>query len=210
MMNMKEHTPNKGTSMAIPLYGLILAGGMSSRMGRDKATLQYYGKPHWKFLYDLVTHHCDRSFISIREEQRTDIKEEVPYIVDKNEYRGPFNGILSAYKEYPEVAWMVIACDLPLLDTTTLDLLVRNRDATNVASALATKKSGLPEPLAAIWEPSGLNNAISYLKETESSCPRKYLIKSNCTLIYPSNDRVLTNANSLEEFKQVTAALKQK
>ena len=210
MKNMKEDSPIEIPSKAIPLYGLILAGGMSSRMGRDKATLQYHGKPQWKFLYDLVNHYCDRSFISIRQEQRAGFHKDVPFIVDKNEYRGPFNGMLSAYAEYPNVAWLVMACDLPLIDTTTIDLLVRNRDTTNVATALATKKSGLPEPLAAIWEPRGLKNAISYVKETDSSCPRKFLIKSNCTLISPTNDAVLTNANSLEEYKQVTADLKQK
>jgi len=208
---MKEEYPNDVASKTnIPLYGLILAGGMSSRMGRDKATLQYHGKPHWEFLYELVHQYCDRNFISIRGEQIADINDNVPSIVDKNEYRGPFNGILSAHAEYPTVAWLVIACDLPLIDTTTIEHLVRNRDVNNVATALATKESGLPEPLAAIWEPKGLKKAISYLKETDSSCPRKFLIKSNSTVIYPKNDAVLTNANSLEEYKQVTADLKQK
>ena len=208
---MKEDNVNEVASTTNkPLYGLILAGGMSSRMGRDKATLQYHGKPHWEFLYELVQQYCDHSFISIREEQRADIHDDVPYIIDNNDYRGPFNGILSAHSEYPNAAWLVIACDLPLLDTKTIELLVRNRDVNNVATALATKKSGLPEPLAAIWEPEGLKKAISYLRETDSSCPRKFLIKSNCMLIYPENDAVLTNANSLEEYKQVTADLKQK
>jgi len=206
----EEDTNNDVASIDIPLYGLILAGGMSSRMGRDKATLQYHGKPHWEFLYELVNQYCDRSFISIREEQRADITKGVPYIVDKNDYRGPFNGILSAHTKHPKVAWMVIACDLPLIDATTINLLVRNRDTNNVATALATKESGLPEPLAAIWEPGGLKKAISYLQQTDSSCPRKFLIKSSSTLIYPENDTVLTNANSLEEYKQVTADLKQK
>ncbi len=35
------------------IYGLVLAGGLSTRMGTDKRLLAYNGKPHGEFLFDL-------------------------------------------------------------------------------------------------------------------------------------------------------------
>ena len=127
--------------------------------------------------------------------------------VNKNEYPGPLNGILSANKIYPDAAWLVIACDLPLLNKETLHFLVKNRNANKDATALATKASGLPEPLAAIWEPKGLSGVKEYLKNATSSCPRKFLINTDTHLIFPENDDVLANANSMLDYQRIKDAL---
>ncbi|MGB5699786.1 NTP transferase domain-containing protein, partial [Muriicola sp.] len=190
-----------------PLYGLILSGGKSSRMGTDKALLNYHGRPQQELLYELATEFCEKTFISLREEQREYLPKKYRVIEDLNEFRGPLNGILSAHRKYPEAAWMVIACDLPLLNKNTLELLVQGRDAAKDATALATKTTKLPEPLAAIWEPKGLQHAIAYLKNANSSCPRKFLINNDTQLIYPENDAVLANANSIDDYKRIKEEL---
>ena len=190
-----------------PLYGLILSGGKSSRMGTDKALLNYHGRPQQELLYELATEFCEKTFISLREEQREYLPKKYMVIEDLNEFRGPLNGILSAHRKYPEAAWMVIACDLPLLNKNTLELLVQGRDAAKDATALATKTTKLPEPLAAIWEPKGLQHAIAYLKNANSSCPRKFLINNDTQLIYPENDAVLANANSIDDYKRIKEEL---
>ncbi|MGB5377573.1 NTP transferase domain-containing protein [Muriicola sp.] len=190
-----------------PLYGLILSGGKSSRMGTDKALLNYHGRPQQELLYELATEFCKKTFISLREEQREYLPKKYMVIEDLNEFRGPLNGILSAHRKYPEAAWMVIACDLPLLNKNTLELLVQGRDAAKDATALATKTTKLPEPLAAIWEPKGLQHAIAYLKNANSSCPRKFLINNDTQLIYPENDAVLANANSIDDYNRIKEEL---
>ena len=189
------------------LYGLVLAGGKSRRMGKDKAQLSYHGQPHSHYLYKLLEEVCENTFLSIREEQIDQYEDDFNLIVDRDEFRGPFNGLLSAYDSNSEVAWLVVACDLPLINRESLSQLKEERDPSRPATAFATKKSGLPEPLVAIWEPEALKQAKSYLAQSDSSCPRKYLINSDTKLIHPEDDNVLLNANIEEEYLEVLKIL---
>ncbi|PCJ97114.1 MAG: molybdenum cofactor guanylyltransferase [Flavobacteriaceae bacterium] len=189
------------------IYGLVLSGGKSTRMGEDKGEIKYHGIPQREHLYQLLSKICDKTFISIRDEQKGLVPESMNCIVDLNEHRGPYNGILSAHKTHPNVAWLVLACDVPLLDLNALKQLVSGRIANKVATAFATKESELPEPLVAIWEPQGLQQSIVHLQNGTSSCPRKFLINSDIALLYPENDDVLINANSKEEYEQVVLKL---
>ena len=189
------------------VYGLILSGGKSTRMGADKGLLEYHGKPHREYLYELAQSFCKDVFFSVRKDQEKNLKNDST-IIDRNEYRGPFNGILSAHALYPEATWLVLACDLPLIDSESISKLISERDVSKHATALATSRTKLPEPLAAIWEPHGLHKAIGYLKTAESSCPRKFLLNSDIKLAHPKTDDVLYNANSKEEFEHIKSVLK--
>lgn len=185
------------------LYGLVLAGGKSTRMGKDKGQISYHGIPQSTYLYNLLEEYSDYTYLSIRKDQQAQYDSSHKVIVDKDHFRGPFNGLLSAHDLEPNAAWLVVACDLPLIDKQSLKLLITERDPGKFATAFATRKTGLPEPMAAIWEPLGLKNAVDYLKESESSCPRKYLINSDIKLVFPKDDGVLLNANYVEEYLEV-------
>ena len=185
-----------------PLYGLILAGGKGTRMGREKGILQYHGKPHQEVLYELVQPFCERTFLSMRKDQ-FDPDLDVEVILDEDQYRGPFNGLLSAHNRFPKASWLVIACDLPFIDQPSLKELVNAREPSLMATAMATKATGLPEPLAAIWEPAALAEAIRYLPNTDSSCPRKFLLQQEIKLVVPDTDDVLINANRPEDLDKV-------
>lgn len=185
-----------------PLYGLILAGGKGTRMGLEKGTLKYFGRPHQEILYEMAGGYCEKTFLSVRKEQ-CDPGFQGEYILDEDQYRGPFNGLLSAHNRHPEAAWLVIACDLPFMDHATLKLLAGSRDPSAMATALATRASELPEPLAAIWEPAALEAAKKYLPDADSSCPRKFLLQQHIKLVHPLNDDVLINANRPEDLEKV-------
>ncbi|XLS27447.1 molybdenum cofactor guanylyltransferase [Flavobacteriaceae bacterium M23B6Z8] len=184
------------------LYGLVLSGGKSTRMGTDKGQLRYHGKPHREYLYQKLETICDRAFLSIRSSQKSSLKPNQDFIQDKDKYRGPFNGILSAHDAFPEVSWFVLACDLPFMDENAISQLISKRDPNKIATAFATQKTQLPEPLCAIWEPEGLKRAKKWLESSGTSCPRKFLINSDVKLIYPNSDDVLFNANSRSEYEE--------
>lgn len=187
------------------LYGLILAGGQSTRMGSDKGLLEYHGIPQRNHLFDLASRYCEKVFYSIRQDQIDEFLS-LPIVVDQNNYRGPLNGILSAHDKYPEASWLVLACDLPLLDEQSIKLLVAERDLTKTATALASAESNVPEPLVAIWESEGLQKAKEYMNE--NSGPQKFLLHSDVKLVSPNTNEVLHNANSKEEFEQAKVLLK--
>ncbi len=191
------------------LYGLVLSGGKSTRMGTDKGRIEYHGIPQQEYAYQLLQNFCDAVFLSVRKEQVSEVSSAFKTILDDNTYKGPFNGILSAHHKYTEVAWLVIACDLPLLNNKAIAQLVKERDGTKISTAFASRASKLPEPLCAIWEPKGLKKAIAFLNNGASKSPRKFLLEHNVALVFPENEEVLFNTNSKEEYKIAQLKIKQ-
>ena len=189
------------------LMGLVLAGGRSTRMGTDKGLLSYHGKPQREYLYDQMRPLCREVYLSIRPEQQESIPRGFACIADENKYRGPLNGLLSAHHAFPDAAWLVVACDLPLIDQEVLAYLVARRNPKAMATAFATRKTGLPEPLAAIWEPHGLKAAEIHLQTSQSSCPRKFLLNTETTLVVPEDDLWVANANEPEEYEALLEKL---
>jgi molybdopterin-guanine dinucleotide biosynthesis protein A len=194
-------------TLADKIYGLVLSGGKSTRMGTDKGLIAYHGIPQRDHLYQLLENSCDKTFMSIRKEQEAEISSTFNTIVDEDVFKGPFNGILSAHKKYPDVAWLVLACDLPLIDEKSLRELIETRKGSADATAFAQKENPLPEPLCAIWEPKALKAAVTYLEQGNGSCPRKFLINNNTHLVFPKNAQVLMNANSEVEYKEAMTKL---
>ena len=176
-------------------------------MGVDKGLIDYHGVAQRVYLYRLLEKLCDRVFLSIREDQREGIESGMNVIVDRDRENGPFNGLLSAHERHPEAAWLVLACDLPLMDLPSLKLLIDSRATTGKATAFATRESGLPEPLCAIWEPDAFEEAKKWLASGSSTCPRKFLLGSDIRVIHPKNEKVLLNANSKGEYEEVVKEL---
>ncbi len=189
------------------IYGLVLSGGKSTRMGQDKGLIPYHGMPQREYLYGLLSTVCEKTCMSIRRDQLSDLPTDIEVIFDDDEFKGPFNGLLSAHKHYPDVAWLVLACDMPLIDMPALKELIAARNPAKKATAFASKENHLPEPLCAIWEPIALSESIDYLRNGNGTCPRKYLINSTIELVVPRNEQVLLNANSETEYKEAMIKL---
>lgn len=187
---------------AAKLYGLVLSGGKSTRMGTDKGLIKYHGVPQREYLYNILSEVCSETYISLRGDQELNMPFGFQTLTDLDEFKGPYNGLLSAHKKYPEVAWLVLACDLPLIDLNALKELIDQRDPRKQATAFALRENPLPEPLCAIWEPHALEDSVSYLEEGNGTCPRKYLINHDTKLVFPLNEDVLLNANSEQEYRE--------
>ena len=190
------------------LYGLVLDGGKSVRMGHDKSIIKWHGSEQRYYMADLLKSVCSNVFISCRQEQQSEIDPEYQVIPDSYTGSGPMTGILSAFKAYPDVAWLVTACDLPLLDAATLKYLIKNRDANGIATTFESPFDSLPEPLITIWEPAGYEVLLSFLADN-FTCPRKVLIRNNerVRMLKAPNPDALMNANTPEDAEKVKEIL---
>lgn len=190
-----------------PLFGLVLAGGASTRMQRDKAAIEYHGQSQLQWTFHLVSHVCAATFVSVRPDQREDpTRAGLPQIVDRVPGIGPIAGISAAMQAHPKAAWLVVACDLPFLDEATLRYLVANRDVRKLATAFRSSHDSLPEPLCAIWEPLAREPLLAHLAAGKQ-CPRKFLINADTLLLDLPDARALDNVNTADEYRTTVADL---
>jgi molybdopterin-guanine dinucleotide biosynthesis protein A len=187
----------------VDLYGLVLAGGKSERMGTDKGKIQWHGKEQRYWMADLLKKFCIDVFISCRAEQAEEIKgNNYKAIKDEFSAAGPLGAIVSAYNAVGGVAWLVVACDLPLLDADTIRNLIEHRDENVIATAYCSPADHLPEPLVAIWEPHADRLLREALKKNQFS-PRQILMQQNSCCISPVNPDSLINVNYPEDAETV-------
>lgn len=182
------------------LNGLVLAGGKSVRMGKDKGALDYHGKPQREFMADMLSPFCEETYISVRGNQ--EVESDYELLEDTFVGLGPFGAIASAMRKNPNTAWLVVACDLPLLDEKTLQFLIENRNASKVATAIYNPETDFPEPLITIWEPRSYQVILNFLTQGYS-CPRKVLINSEIELLKLEDTKVLLNVNDVEGYEKV-------
>ncbi|MEZ4883701.1 MAG: NTP transferase domain-containing protein [Chitinophagales bacterium] len=189
-----------------PLYGLVLAGGKSQRMGRDKGLIDYHGKAQREYVGDMLQAFCEEVFISCRPDQVSNIDTQHQILQDSLLGLGPFGAILSAFQHNPNAAWLVVACDLPLLDADTLQYLVDNRNPSKTATAFHNPATNFPEPLITIWESKSYLTLLQFLAQAYS-CPRKVLINSDIALLQVPDVAALENVNRPEEYEEVKKLL---
>jgi molybdopterin-guanine dinucleotide biosynthesis protein A len=186
--------------MSSALYGLVLAGGQSRRMGRDKALLVRDGQSQLRHIASLADSVTDKFYVSARADQKDDPeRSQFETIVDRYDDMGPIAGVLSAMDEYPAVDWLVIACDLPNIDAATLQFLIEHRSAEQAFTAYRSNHDGLPEPLCAIYA-SGSDKHIREFVADGMVCPRKMLINSNTKLLEQPNPVALDNVNTPDDL----------
>lgn len=184
------------------VYGLVLAGGQSRRMGRDKALLLRDGQSQLAHMVSVLDAVVERVFVSARSDQAGDAeRSRFELIVDRYDDMGPIAGILSALQEYPEADWLVVACDLPNIDDSTLRFLVQNISNNQQFTAFRSSHDGLPEPLCAVYK-AGSDKLLREFVDDGMVCPRKILIRSETCLLDQPNPSSLDNVNTPDDLEQ--------
>lgn len=164
-------------------------------MGRDKSRLTYHDKPQREHLMDLLKPYCNAVFWSVNAEQAAGLAgNEQPVIVDAFDVPGPLNGILSAFQHDPAAAWLVVACDMPLLTNRSLDALVVGRNPAKLATVFYDSEGKLPEPLLGIYEPAFGPIMHRAMLDGQVS-PRQLLSSHDVRLLTAPDIRELTNVN---------------
>ncbi len=184
------------------LHGLVLAGGQSMRMGLDKGAIAWHGTEQRYYMADMLKGFCSEVYISCRAEQQASVGDHYNTLPDTFTGLGPYGAILSAFREQPDAAWLVVACDLPLLDQQTLAQLTSQRNPAAIATTFQSPHDGYPEPLITVWEPKSYPLLLSFLAQGYT-CPRKVLLNSDISLLQPEHPNALQNVNTPEELEKV-------
>jgi molybdopterin-guanine dinucleotide biosynthesis protein A len=144
---MPDGVANKGD-----VCGVILAGGMSLRMGREKALLQIHGLPMVAHLAQLLASVTDKILVSRSESLPALESFGLPVIPDLFPGQGPLAGLHAALKHTNRPLVLLLACDLPSLH---VDLLRGLIDASPGFDAVVPRTTdGRIHPLCAMYRRS--------------------------------------------------------
>jgi molybdopterin-guanine dinucleotide biosynthesis protein A len=140
-----------GRAPRLPVTGVILAGGRSSRFGSDKASALLRGRPLLEWVTDAVSEVCDELVVVRAQGQSLPtIESPVPLSVVDDEYdaRGPLAGLVTGMHAARHPLCFAAACDAPLLRPAVIRLLPERIGGADTAVPLV---EGLRQPLVALY-----------------------------------------------------------
>ena len=192
------------------LIGVVLAGGKSSRLGRDKAEVIYQGQTMLQRSVQLLQLFTDRVLIAGRTANQLAVP--VPTIMDEAPGLGPIGGICTALRLYGGPL-LVIPCDLPYLNQETLENLITARNACAFEQLMTTYQqieTNFIEALVAIYESEALNllqKAISIgCYKLSSAIPHQL----RCHIPYSVKESsVFFNLNRPQDLKELEESMNQ-
>lgn len=175
------------------MTGLILCGGKSTRMGSDKGLLKVDATTWAQTAIDKMTSLSLPVVLSVNKEQLTEyasIFSSYQLIADSDllKMKGPLCGLLSVHLQYPQEDLLILACDMPLMETALLKELISYYQQ-SMAEAYVFTNDGEHEPLCGIYKATGLAN-IFHLYQT-GQLPKhsmKYMLEHIATEGIPIAD----------------------
>ncbi len=189
--------------------GIILAGGRSSRMGRDKAALPFGDLPLLSWVVKKVATVCDPVIVvaktagAYRDSGATVITDQWP---GEGPLVGLHAGLMATQTEYAAA----VACDLPFVDPALLAGLITLAPGW---SAVVPEALGNVHPLCAIYHRSVGQHAEDILTRGGGSLRRLLAVPALRVRFISEDDlrvwdpqlRSFTNLNTPEEYAQATA-----
>ncbi|MFZ5970406.1 MAG: molybdenum cofactor guanylyltransferase [Bacteroidota bacterium] len=180
-------------------YGLVLAGGRSTRMGEDKGQLIYHGLPQREYAYRLLAPFCSRVYLSCRAEQQ--VPAYLHPLPDRFSVESPLNGLLTAFHHHQDAMWLTLPVDMPLVNSILIGFLMQQRNPEAVATCFFDSTGKMPEPLLALWEAKAGSQLMAFFKAGGIS-PREFLVKQKAHCVHAPDSRLLLNINTPAERKR--------
>ncbi len=137
-----------------PVYGCVLVGGASRRMGQAKHLLTRADGTGETWLHrtiQILQPCCQQVVLAGCAEIPEDLRH-LPRLPDSPGVNGPLAGLLSAMRWAPRVGWLLTACDMPRLNTEAVRWLLARRSPGVWAVVPRHPWSGRVEPLLAWYD----------------------------------------------------------
>jgi len=193
------------------LYGLVVCGGQSSRMGTDKSMLVYYGMPQMYYLYDMLEKLCNKTFLSCNVAQSEEIPNDYNLIIDTPKYTnsGPMAAIFSAFEKYPEANFLVVGCDYPFIKSEHLAYLIDSFSGDALAASYYNEKEKVREPLLAIYRSECYAEILMLFEKGDYSL-NHFLKDIDAQKIIPSSPEIIISIDTKEEYEETLKILEQR
>ncbi|MBI1770391.1 MAG: molybdenum cofactor guanylyltransferase [Bacteroidetes bacterium] len=154
------------------MTGVVLCGGQSLRMGRDKGLMVSANRLWAEIVRGKLVQTSIPSVLSVNSTQKENYLrhfDENDLVVDNSaiNIQGPLQGLLSVHLKYPDQDLMVVACDMINVEIIVLKKLLNDFNASRVA-AIAFKGERV-EPLCAIYSSPGLAKILSAYRQSKLS-----------------------------------------
>ncbi|MCD6346453.1 MAG: molybdenum cofactor guanylyltransferase [Bacteroidales bacterium] len=135
--------------MATPkqVSGVILAGGESRRMGRDKALLQWRGRALFEWVYSALSPVCHEIFISSNADPS--LFHGLSLIPDRYKGIGPIAGLESGLFHANCEKVLFVSCDTPLVNSSLFSYMLDSHHNFDISLAA---HDGINEPMIGIYE----------------------------------------------------------
>ncbi len=177
---------------------IIIAGGKSSRMGKDKALLPYEKyKTMSEFQYRKLQKYFNTVYISTKE-NKFDFDCEL--ILDIQEEASPLVALVSIFEQLDIESIFILSVDAPLVDKSVITKLFANYDK-SCDAIIAKSPKGL-QPLCAIYNRSILVDAKEALAHNRHKLT-KLLDEANTRTVHFDDENLFTNLNYMHEYKKL-------
>ena len=179
------------------LMGLVLAGGRSSRMGKDKKAIEYHGKPQWVHALELLQSLGLNTVVNASDIQA----ENIRIISDSPEFEGngPISGLLTVSGEFSQTALLVLGIDYPELDADTIHDLIRSFQIRNCSVCYRNPLSNRVEPIIAIYHPRDLKEIRNNFYKSQTSLSAYWENAGESVLILPHKNSKTLKSYDLPE-----------
>jgi molybdopterin-guanine dinucleotide biosynthesis protein A len=182
--------------------GILLTGGQSTRMGQPKVNLPLGSETFGSKAIGLLQQFCNEILIS---QNAPLVTSDYQTIADNHPNIGPIGGIEACLKASANDWNLVIACDMPFLETSTIEMLFQNIDD---SMAVCFRHHGFGEPLCALYHQSALTDIQASIAAGDYSLQQ--LLKKLKTRFIEADETVqhqLSNINSQDDFLKISHQL---
>ncbi|MDP9337503.1 MAG: molybdenum cofactor guanylyltransferase [Acidobacteriota bacterium] len=141
----------------MPVHAYVLAGGGSTRFGRDKALVEFGGAPLLLQIVRLARACTSRVAVIASPEKYASLSPELQIVEDRWPGEGPVGGIITALQHTaatdPPCQWnLMLSCDMPFLTPAWLKFLIdRTRNSTTETQVILPHSDQGPEPMCACY-----------------------------------------------------------
>lgn len=178
---------------------IILAGGKSSRMGRDKSLLPANNLPLIEKIASQLDGHFQEIIIGSNDIEKYRFLH-LPVIPDLEEGKGPLMGIYSTLLSSKHEINFVIACDIPDLNMKYVKELIRQ--AKDYQIVVPIWSDGNFEPLFAVYKKSVLDSVKKILDRGQRQIRLLFELVAVKYLPLPDEGKWYRNLNTMEDYKK--------